>query len=152
MRRTRFIFMFTTIPCVFCLPNTWSTAKYLLRYKKLGKEKGYRDLLSDLDIQIICKIAIDCWYLYLDKISNELYKRTGSIHWYHNSTIWQVLQKIGYSLQVVTNRTWQQDKEERALYKRAINTFILDPSLAFFLTRKSKDVNCAQQHRHWSKK
>ena len=55
--------------------------------RKSRKRKGYRGSISGLDIQILREIVVDRPYLYLDKISDELYKRTGSIHRYHDSTI-----------------------------------------------------------------
>lgn len=87
-------------------------------------------------------------WLFLDEIRDKMLAITGRL--WSPSFLWQCMNKLNLSLQVVTYIARQRDEDERRQYKSALETLVLNARQCVFLDETAKDRSASRRRRFWS--
>ena len=118
---------------------------------KSSDDRKYRSRKWTADeTGILRELVEEMPWMYLDKMQDELYKRSGK-H-FSITLIWFKLKKdLRFSLKVAFERASQWDEEERRDYVFWRDWHLEDnPEMALFLDETHKDRKAARRRRIWS--
>ena len=100
----------------------------------------------------ILKSIIDDYPDYfLDEIQAQMYESGGG--WWSPTTIWRKLRnKLGYSLQVATDKSFVANEEDQRQYQQALEDHVINVNQLIYIDESEKDRNSSRRRLLWSKK
>ena len=87
--------------------------------------------------------------LYLDEIQDRMDEAGAG--WWSRTTVWKKLkEKLRYSLQVATDKSFVANQEEQEEYQKALEDRIIRPNQLIYIDESQKDRNSSRRRRSWS--
>jgi hypothetical protein len=128
------------------IPETrlWEKEGYL--QKELIDTAGWKHYHSTA----LESIILNQPWLFLDEIQLQLLAATSTL--WATSTIYDKMQHLGWSLQVVLYVANQRDEEERSAYRSSVENTMFHPSQLVFLDETAKDRSASRRRRFWSQR
>ena len=122
--------------------------KEVRRYKRRYTRRTNRGRWTDEHTATLKEIVDDHPEFYLDEIQLTFCLQMQD-DW-SASYLWtRLIGDVGYSLQVVADRTYDADEQKQKEYLEVLEEHCLHPSELVFIDESQKDRNSSRRRRHW---